>query len=88
LIRLLRPLYGSPRVALAVLPYVHNPDPALALAAVESLENSTDPAVETALNSLLANEKYLENDSETGGELRELLRRRPRWNSLQSSSPS
>ena len=57
-------------------------------AAVESLENSTDPAVETALNSLLANENYLENDSETGEELRELLRRRPRWNSLQSSSPS
>jgi hypothetical protein len=75
-------------VALAVLPYVHSTDPALALAAVESLENSTDPAVETALNSLLANENYLENDSETGEELRELLRRRPRWNSLQSSSPS
>jgi hypothetical protein len=75
-------------VALAVLPYVHTPDPALVLAAVESLENSTHPEVETALNALLANERYLENDSETGGELRELLRRRPRWNSLQSSSPS
>ena len=88
LIRLLGHFTASPRVALAVLPYVHSTDPALALAAVESLENSTDPAVETALNSLLANENYLENDSETGEELRELLRRRPRWNSLQSSSPS
>jgi hypothetical protein len=88
LIRLLGQFTGSPRVALAVLPYVHNSDPALAMAAVESLENSTDPAVETALNSLLANEKNLENDSETGEELRELLRGRPRWNSLQSSSPS
>jgi hypothetical protein len=88
LIRLLRHFTGSPRVALAVLPYIHNSDPALAIAAVESLENSTDAVVETALNSLLANEKYLENDSETGEELRELLRRRPRWNSLQSSSPS
>jgi hypothetical protein len=88
LIRLLRQFTGSPRVALAVLPYVHNHDPALALAAVESLENSTHPEVETALNSLLANEEFLENDLETGDELRELLRRRPRWNSLQSSSPS
>jgi hypothetical protein len=88
LIRLLRHFTGSPPVALAVLPYVHTPDPALVLAAVESLENSTHPEVETALNALLANERYLENDSETGGELRELLRRRPRWNSLQSSSPS
>lgn len=88
LIRLLRHFTGSPRVALAVLPYVYNPDPALVLAAVESLENSTHPEVETALNSLLAKEKYLENDSETGEELRELLGRRPRWNSLQSSSPN
>jgi hypothetical protein len=88
LIRLLRHFTGSPRVALVVLPYVHNPDPALALAAVESLENSTHPEVETALNSMLTNGEYLENDLETGDELRELLRRRPRWNSLQSSSPS
>jgi hypothetical protein len=71
-----------------VLPFVQNPEPALALAAVESLENSTHPEVESALNSLLANEKFMENDLETGEQLRELLRRRPRWNSLQSSSPS
>jgi hypothetical protein len=88
LIRLLRHFTGTPRVALAVLPYVHNPDPALALAAVESLENSTHPEVETALNSLLADEKFMESDLETGEQLRELLRRRPRWNLLQSSSPS
>ena len=88
LIRLLGHFTASPRVALAVLPYVHSTDPALALAAVESLENSTHPEVETALNSMLTNGEYLENDLETGDELRELLRRRPRWNSLQSSSPS
>jgi hypothetical protein len=88
LIRLLRHFTGTPRVALAVLPYVHNPDPALALAAVESLENSTHPEVETALNSLLADEKFMESDLETSEQLRELLRRRPRWNLLRSSSPS
>jgi hypothetical protein len=84
LIRLLGHFTGSSRVALAVLPYIHDPDRLLCLAAVESLANSSDPAVESALRSLLSTE----SDPEVGEELAELLRRRPRWNSPLSSSPN
>jgi len=84
LIRLLGHFTGSSRVALAVLPYIHDPDRTLGLAAVESLANSSDPAVESALHSLPSTE----SDPEIGEELEELLRRRPRWNSPLSSSPN
>ena len=84
LIRLLGHFTGSSRVALAVLPYIHDPDRTLGLAAVESLANSSDPAVESALHSLLS----AENDPEIGEELEELVRRRPRWNSPLSNSPN
>jgi hypothetical protein len=84
LLRVLRHFTASTRVALAVLPYVNNDDRTLSLAAVESLANSADPAVETALRILGATE----DDSEAGEELQELLRRRPRWNSPPSSSPN
>ena len=84
LIRLLGHFTGLPRVALLVLPYIHDPDRALGLAAVESLANSSDPAVERELQSLLSSD----TDPEIAEELQELLRRRPRWNSPPSSSPS
>jgi|CZKY01.1.fsa_nt_gi HEAT repeat protein len=84
LIRLLGHFTGSTRVALVVLPYIHDPDRTLGLAAVESLANSSDPAVESALQSLLSTE----NDPEIKEELEELLRRRPRWNLPLSSSPN
>jgi HEAT repeat protein len=84
LIRLLGHFTGSHRVALAVLPYIHDADRTLGLAAVESLANSSDPAVESALQSLLSTEE----DAEVAEELEELLRRRPRWNSPPSSSPN
>ena len=84
LIRLLGHFAGAPRIALAVLPYVHDPDRLLGLAAVESLANSTDSAVESALQALLPEER----DPEIHEELEELLRRRPRWNSPPSSSPN
>jgi hypothetical protein len=84
LIRLLGHFTGSIRVALAVLPYIHDPDRTLALAAVESLANSSDSRVESALQSLLSTV----SDPEINEELEELLRRRPRWNSPLSSSPN
>jgi hypothetical protein len=84
LIRLLGHLTASSRVALAVLPYIHDHDRFLGLAAVESLANSSDPAVESALHTLQATE----TDPEIAEELGELLRRRPRWNSPLSSSPN
>ena len=84
LIRLLGHFTGVARVALVVLPYIHDSDRTLALAAVESLANSSDPAVESELQSLVSSE----SDPEIAEELGELLRRRPRWNSPPSSSPS
>ena len=84
LIRLLGHFTASPSVALRVLAYVHDPDRALALAAVESLANSSTPAVEAALQSLVADE----TDPEIAEELEELLRRRPRWNLPPSNSPN
>jgi HEAT repeat protein len=84
LVRLLGHFTGLARVALMVLPYIHDPDRTLALAAVESLANSSDPAVESELQSLLSSE----SDPEIAEELEELLRRRPRWNSPPSSSPN
>jgi hypothetical protein len=84
LIRLLGHFTRSSPVALAVLPYINDSDRALGLAAVESLTNSSDPAVECALQSL----QSAESDPEIGEELEELLRRRPRWNSPPSSSPN
>ena len=84
LIRLLGHFTGLARVALVVLPYIHDCDRTLALAAVESLANSSDPAVESELQSLVSSE----SDPEIAEELGELLRRRPRWNSPPSSSPS
>jgi hypothetical protein len=84
LIRLLGHFTASIPVALVVLPYIHDTDRALGLAAVESLANSSEAAVESALHSLQA----AENDPEVGEELEELLRRRPRWNSPLSNSPN
>jgi hypothetical protein len=84
LIRLLGHFTAGPRVARVVLPYIHDPDRTLGLAAVESLDNSSDPAVESELQALLATE----SDSEIVDELEELLRRRSRWNSPPSSSPN
>ena len=84
LLRLLGHFTGSSRIALVVLPYLHSPDRTLCMAAVESLTNSSDPAVETALHSL----QSTESDPEIGEELEELLRRRPRWNSPPSNSPN
>jgi hypothetical protein len=84
LIRLLGHFTSVTRVALVVLPYIHDPDRTLGLAAVESLANSSDPSVESELQSLLS----IESDSEIAEELDELLRRRPRWNSPPSSSPN
>jgi hypothetical protein len=84
LIRLLGHFTASSRVALAVLPHIHNPDRTLGLATVEALANSSDPAVETALHAL----QSAESDPEIGEELEELLRRRPRWNSPPSNSPN
>ena len=84
LIRLLGHFTGARRVALAVLPYINDRDRVLGLAAVESLANSSDPVVESALQSLPSTE----SDPEIGEELQELLRRRPRWNSPLSSSPN
>lgn len=84
LIRLLGHFTGLSRVALAVLPYIHDRDRIIGLAAVESLANSREPAVESALQSLLA----AESDPEVSEELHELLRRRLRWNSPPSSSPN
>jgi hypothetical protein len=54
------------------------------MAAVESLANSSDPAIDAALHSL----QSMESDPEIGEELEELLRRRPRWNSPPSNSPN
>jgi hypothetical protein len=84
LLRLLGHFTRSSPVALAVLPYINDPDRTLSLAAVESLTNSSDPAVESALQLL----QSAESDPEVGEELEELLRRRPRWNSPPSSSPN
>jgi HEAT repeat protein len=84
LIRLLGHFTAASRMALAVLPYIHDPDRTLGLAAVEALGNSSDPAVESALQALLSTE----SDPETAEELEDLLRRRPRWNSPPSSSPN
>jgi HEAT repeat protein len=84
LIRLLGHFTGSPRVALLVLPYIHDADRTLGLAAVEALANSSDPAVESGLQSLASSE----SDPEIAEELEELLRRRPRWNSPPSNSPN
>jgi HEAT repeat protein len=84
LIRLLGHFTACSRIALLVLPYIHSDDRAVGLAAVESLANSSDPAVESALRSL----QSVEGDPEAAEELEELLRRRPRWNSPPSSSPS
>jgi len=84
LIRLLGHFTGTSRVALALLPYIHDPDRLLGLAAVESLANSSDAAVENALQALLPTE----GDPEIAEEVEELLRRRPRWNSPPSSSPN
>jgi len=67
-----------------VLPYIHDRDRTLGLAAVESLANSSDPAVESELQALLSSE----SDPEIAAELEELLRRRPRWNSPPNSSPN
>jgi len=84
LLRLLGHFTGSSRVALVVLPYIHSPDRTLCMAAVESLANSSDPAIDAALHSL----QSMESDPEIGEELEELLRRRPRWNSPPSNSPN
>jgi len=84
LIRLLGHFTGVTRVAFVVLPYIHDPDRTLGLAAVESLANSSDPAVESELQALLSSE----SDPEIAEELEELLRRRPRWNSPPNSSPN
>jgi HEAT repeat protein len=82
LIRLLGHFAGSARVALEILPYIHDKDRLLGLAAVESLASSSDPLVEASLRTLLATE----SDPEISEELEELLGRRPRWNSPLSSS--
>jgi hypothetical protein len=84
LIRLLGHFTASSRIALLVLPYIHSLDRAVSLAAVASLANSSEPAVESALRSL----QSAEIDPEAAEELEELLRRRPRWNSPPSSSPN
>ena len=74
----------SSRVALAVLPYIHDSDPFIGLAAIKALTNSSDPVVETALHALSS----AETDPDIREEQEELLRRRPRWNSPPSSSPN
>jgi hypothetical protein len=84
LVRLLGHFSRSTRITQALLPYIHDPDKIFGLAVVESLQNSHDPQVESALRSLLQEEI----DPEISEELEELLRRRPRWNSPQSSTPS
>lgn len=84
LIRLLGHFSASTSVALLLLPYIHDTDRTLGLAAVESLANSSDPAVEGELKTLLSTE----SDPEIAEELEELLRRRPRWNSPPNSSPN
>ncbi len=84
LIRLLGHFTATSRIALAVLPYIHDRDRIIGLAAVESLANSREPAVESALQSLLATE----SDPEVSEELHELLRRRLPWNSPPNSSPN
>jgi hypothetical protein len=75
---------SSKRVALAVLPYLHDSDPFIGLAAIKALANSSDPAVETALHALSSSE----TDPDIREEQEELLRGRPRWNSPPSNSPS
>jgi len=84
LIRLLGHFARSARVAHALLPYLDDPDRMLGLAAVEALEASADPLVERSLLSLATTE----NDPEILEEIEELLRRRPRWNSPPSNTPS
>ena len=84
LVRLLGHFTASGRVALSVLPFVHDPDRALGQAAVESLANSSETAVRRALRSLPATE----SDPESGNSFEELLGRRSRWNSPPNNSPS
>ncbi len=84
LLRLLGHFSASSPVALAVLPYIHNADRTLGLAAVEALGNSSDSVIESALHALQIEER----DPEVREELEELLRRRPRWNSRLSNSPN
>ena len=84
LIRLLGHFTASRNIAVLVLPYIHSADRTLGLAAVEALANSSDPAVESALQAL----QSVEGDPEAAEELEELLRRRPRWNLTPSSSPN
>jgi hypothetical protein len=84
LVRLLGRFAQSSAVAHTLLPLIDDPDRLFALAVVESLAKSSDPAVESALLTLQATE----NDPQILEELEELLRRRPRWNSPLNSSPN
>jgi hypothetical protein len=84
LLRLLGHFTGSSRVALVVLPFIHDPNRQLGMAAVEALERSSDAAVESALAALLSTE----SDPEIEEELEEILGRRARWNSPLNSSPN
>ena len=84
LVRVLGRFTREPSVALALLPFLHDPDRSFGLATVESLIHSPLPEVESALAALMAKEQ----DPEIREELEDLMRRRPRWNSPQNSSPN